>query len=177
LEIYRQLGIQGVCYEAYEPGYCHFSDMFEILAKAMMGEEIDYQPNEIERVMNDQEYIGWFGRTPPEPWMLPYITDPLNLKLHQLIGAYNTDPCKQTFRNMLNFAVEHKDVLDPLYIADFHARGALRRGLLDKNDLSEVAQDMLSRRKLWDFMEEIPMEDDPIKVCLNIIGELIEKAK
>ena len=177
LELYRELGIQGVCYEAYEPGYCHFSDMFEILAKAMMGEEIDYQPTKLEQVINGEPYTGWFGRTPPEDWMIPFITDPRNLKLHQLIGAYNTDPCKQTFRNMLTFAVEHKDVLDPLFIADFHARGALRRGLLDKNDLSEVAQDMLSRRKLWDFMEEIPMEDDPIKVCLNIIGELIEKAK
>jgi hypothetical protein len=177
LKTFRQLGIDGVCYEAYEPGYKQFEDMFEILAKAMMGEEIDYQPNELERAMNDKEYIGWFGRTPPEPWMLPYITDPRNLKLHQLIGAYNTDPCKQTFRNMLNFAVEHKDVLDPLYIADFHARGAMRRGLLDKNDLSEVAQDMLSRRKLWDFMEEIPMEDDPIKVCLGIVEEIIEKVQ
>ena len=80
-------------------------------------------------------------------------------------------------RNVLVFAMEHKDVLDPLYIADFNTRTAIRRGAIDKKDLTEAAQDMISRRKLWDFMEDILMEDDPLKVCLGIVEEIIEKVQ
>lgn len=176
-ELFRQMGVQGVCYEAYEPGYCHFSDMFEILAKAMMGEEIDYKPTKIELALNDDRYKGGFGHIPLEEWMIPFFTDPRALKHNQLMAAYNTDPTAQNFRNMLSFALEHKDMLDPLFIGYLYAQGAVDKKIIDKNKLSDAARDMLSRRKLWDFMEDIPMENDPLKVCTDIMVEFIENAK
>ena len=44
-------------------------------------------------------------------------------------------------------------------------------------NLSAEAEDFLHRRKLWDFMEDIPLSEDPRAVCRKVIFELLEKAE
>jgi hypothetical protein len=43
-------------------------------------------------------------------------------------------------------------------------------------DLTAEEQDYLTRRKLWDFMEDIPVEQEPIAVCKRIALVIMEKA-
>ena len=47
---------------------------------------------------------------------------------------------------------------------------------VELSDLSPEAEKMLSARKLWDFMEDIPDNEDPRAVCRNILEELLRKA-
>ena len=51
LELYRKLGLRGVLFEAYEPGYCYFKSHFEGLATAMYDPEYgkNYQPGHVEK--------------------------------------------------------------------------------------------------------------------------------
>ena len=69
-------------------------------------------------------------------------------------------------------------MLDPLFIGFRGATYGMAEGKLtfDRKQLSPVAADLLSRRKLWDFMEEIPLNEDPYKICRDLMTELLCKA-
>jgi hypothetical protein len=45
-----------------------------------------------------------------------------------------------------------------------------------EEEFSDTASDMLYRGKLWDFMEDVPLDSDPRQVCFEAIDELLEKA-
>jgi hypothetical protein len=173
LELYRELGIQGVCYEAYEPGYCHFSDMFEILAKAMNGEEFDYQPTELEQLL----YNGNTSVYSPEnrKTLEKYISDPFLLKQLHFHCDYDCSPAE--YRKYVEFAFEYEDRLDPLFIGYFLSYYGSRNGKIRFRNLSPEAESMLSYRKLWDFMELIPADQDPRKICRDILFELLSKVE
>ena len=57
------------------------------------------------------------------------------------------------------------------------ARAGLQKRKYRFRSLSPEAEDFLHRRKLWDFMEDIPLQDDPRAYCRKIILELLEKAE
>lgn len=175
LELYRSLGVEGVCYEAYEPGYVGFSEMFEILARAMNGEEVDYKESEIEKKI--RENPGWIFCVVPDFPLEQYIKDPVSLKHAQLFRKAWTDPSAQLYREFVEFAFEHEERLDPLFIGFSIASNGVRNNTMKFKDLSPEADDMVHRRKLWDFMEDIPMDQDPREVCAKLIRELAQKAE
>ena len=76
---------------------------------------------------------------------------------------------------MENF--EHEDLFDPLFIGSGIASNCRTTGKLKFKNLSPEAKDMIHRRKLWDFMEDIPLDQDPREVCRSLIFELAEKAE
>lgn len=175
LEIYRDLGVQGVCYEAYEPGYAGFSAMFEILARAMNGEDVSYEPNVLEKTLV-QHKIGLFCND-LEFSIEKYIDDPFRLKQSLLFRESWLNPTLDLFRRYIHFAFEHEARLDPLMIDYTLAQAGPRTGKYIYKNLSAEAEDFLHRRKLWDFMEDIPLSEDPRAVCRKVIFELLEKAE
>lgn len=175
LKLYRSLGVQGVCYEAYEPGYAGFSEMFEILARAMNGEEIEYEETELEK--KTREKPMWAFCTDPQFPLEEYIKDPVYLKHAQLFRQAWTSPTADMYREFVQFTFEHEDLFDPLFIGFGIASYCRITGKLRFENLSPEADDMVHRRKLWDFMEDIPLDQDPRAVCRALIFELAEKAE
>lgn len=174
LEIYRELGVQGVCYEAYEPGYAGFSSMFEILARAMNGEEVSYEPGELEKALV-QHKIGLFCIDLEFP-IEKYIGEPFRREQALLFRESWLNPTIDLFRRYIRFAFDHEDSLDPLMIGYNLASAGPRVGKYIYKNLSAEAEDFLHRRKLWDFMEDIPLSEDPRSACRKVIFELLEKA-
>ena len=81
------------------------------------------------------------------------------------------------FRDYVAFALENEESLDALYIGYRQARAHLLAGKITFRNLSPEAKKMLDSRKLWDFMEDIPDNDDPRAVCRTILEELLRKAE
>lgn len=175
LKLYRKLGVKGVCYEAYEPGYAGFSEMFEILAKAMNGEDVNYMPSQVEQDMKKMPMHLFCDN--PDFKIEKYIKNPIYLKHAELYRKYMLQPTADLYREYVEFAFAHEDILDPIYIGFCMAQSGLILKHLQFANLSPEADEMLHRRKLWDFMEEIPLGEDPRAVCRKLIYELAEKAQ
>lgn len=150
LKIYRELGLPGVCFEAFEPGYGAFAALFELLAKAMKGEEV-------------------------EPVELP-VEDPVFLKSQQFYQKRQNSSSLEFFRDYVEFALEHEGKLDALYIGVNQAKNHLKNGKIKFRNLSPEAVKMVESRKLWDFMEDIPDTEDPRLVCRTLLKELLQKS-
>ena len=177
LEIYRKMGIQGVCYEAYEPSFINFEPMFNLLAKSLNGEEVEWEKTFAEDYRREHK-ITYTWQEADEPAIEKIFPDPVqqeNVKLYYRLGRYKD---LKSARAYLKFLLDHKDTLD--YI--FAANSIVRRGLLDTysykyRDLTPVEKDLLTRRKLWDFMEDISLDQDPIKVCEELMISILDKAE
>ena len=167
------LGVQGICFEAFEPGYSFFSDLFELLAKVIGGEAWDYAPTELDNAIRELR-CHWFCDRPDFP-LERYISDPVALKSQQFYQRQYADMSADFFRRYTRFAMEHADRLDDIYIGYIQARAHLRHGKIRFSGLSDEAQRMLASRKLWDFMEEIPDSLNPRSVCRRILEELLVK--
>ena len=173
LNFYRDLGLQGICYEAFEPGFVNFEKSFEILARAMNGETITYEMTELEQYLrkHPQPVFCYEQDFPLEK----FFRDPFLLEQNRLYRELMLKPSLDHFRRYLKFAFDNEERMDPLYIGYGTAKNCLAEGVAVFPDISAAAQDFLTRRKLWDFMEDIPDYEDPRKVCKNIIFELMEK--
>ena len=174
LKTFRKLGIQGVCFEAYEPGYGAYAELFDLLAKAMRGEEAEYTPCELDEIVREKK-MSWFCDKQDVP-LERYIADPILLKSQQFYQKRVTGMSVRYFRDYVSFALENEERLDALFIGYVQAKSHLREGKIAFRDLSPEAEKMLSARKLWDFMEDIPDNEDPRAVCRNILEELLRKA-
>ncbi len=175
LELYSKLGVSGVCYEAYEPGYYSFSKMFELLARAMNGEEIDYEESEIEKAVS-RSSMNLFCNDADFP-LEKYISDPFELKNAMLYRRFWLEHTPSLYGEYVDFAFENKDKLDPVFIGFAIADWGVRWNKLKFRGLSDGAYKMLHTNKLWDFMEAIPDNEDPIAVCTELIYELVKKAE
>ncbi len=175
LEIYRKLGLRGVCYEAFEPGYSNFAQMFEILARAMNGEEIEYEETEIEKAIakTDMKIFCTDYDFPLEK----YISDSFQLKNAQLYREFRLNLTPELYREYVRFAFDNSDKLDPVYIGFSLADYGRKYNTLKFDNLSDRAYKMHNTVKLWDFMENIPLCEDPIKICTDLIWEMVEKVK
>ena len=76
----------------------------------------------------------------------------------------------------MKFAFDHEDTLDPIFIAETIICAGPRSKAYIYPDMTPMEKDFLTRRKLWDFMEDIPMDQDPIKVCKEIAFSIMDKA-
>lgn len=175
LELYRQLGVSGVCYEAFEPGYCGYEKMFEILAAALNGEEVEFIPAKLDKVLPER-MMEVFCSDPLFP-LEKYITDPFQLRLTGFFRKVYWEPTARNCREFIDFAFDNPEKTDMLNIGYGILRTGLLMGKIRFSRLSPAAQDFISRRKLWDFMEDIPLSDDPVTVCREIIGELLAKVE
>lgn len=175
LKTLHALGVRGICFEAFEMGYGAFADLFELLARAMKGEEVAYTPCELDKIIRE-ENMPWFCSKPDFP-LERYITDPLLLKGQQFYQRRCFDNSLQYFRDYMQFALENEERIDTLAIGYGLGRSHIRSGKGIFKNLSPLAEKMLQSRKLWDFMEDIPDNEDPRAVCRNILEELLQKAE
>lgn len=169
LELYRKLGLAGVCYEAYEPGYEAFAPVFASLAagKGLHGE------SELEKLL-PQSGLKVFCHDPEFP--IERYLEGLPCRLARMLCTWLAGKMTAAlYRELVALEWENEEKLDPVLVGYAAARNGWLKGCLRFDNLSEKAQDLLSRRKLWDFMEEIPLNEDPRKVCRELIMELAEK--
>ena len=176
LRLYRELGVQGVCYEAYEPGYASFERNFRILADAMYDlDSVSYEPSELEKILPETG-MKLFCTDPAFP-LEKYLSDPIELQQVKYYRAFQTGLTPEIFRNYLSFYIEHQERFDPLFTAFFMAKWGKLYHQLSFDGLSERTLDMLSYQKLWDFMEKIPLSEDPREVTLECCRDLLEKVR
>ena len=174
LALYRRLGLSGALFEAYEPGYCYFEKHFEVLAKAMIDPEYgrNYQPDDREKAFMDLNlnfsYID--GGTSPE--LLELITD--EEKEYVRVsdkGMYN--PTVEGFRNLLDYTIAHQDKLDVCYIGVLAAKRGIKVSKnLEFSQASPEAQKLLSYRKLWDYMEQLPDHAAAREQIIELVKDL-----
>lgn len=169
LRLYRKLGLRGVLFEAYEPGYKYFEQHFETLARAM--EDADfaekYQPDESEIPFHDLElnFSHTDGGTSPE--LLKLLPE----KEREYIETCDKgmiEPTPESFRALIDYLLAHQDDVDICYIGCLAAKRDIRISKnLDFSRTSPETQKMLSFRKLWDYMEQLP---DHSKARTQVIG-------
>jgi len=178
LELYRELGVQGVCYEAYEPGYVNFEKNFELLSKAMLNLDDfqDYKPTALETELTTNRKMGRFCDDINFS-LAQYIDDPVEREHVEHCCCCHVEPSPQAYRDYVQFAFEHEDTLDALFIGFFNAKQGIHKGKLNFSDASEEARYMLSHRKLWDFMEKVPMDKDPRVKTKGLIINLAENVR
>lgn len=178
LELYRHLGISGVCYEAYEPGYEFFQSHFERLAMAMADPDSigNYQETALERQLSNMGNMCLFCDDVTFP-LEKYIDDPLLLRQARLYRDVQCRLSATVFRKYLDLAFEHPKRLDFLMIGFGMAKMGLVFQKLAFSRLSEQAEELLRSRKLWDFMERIPASLEPIVVTRQLIEEFYDKVE
>ena len=136
--------------------------------------KVDFKESELDEIVREKK-MSWFCDKQDVP-LERYITDPILLKSQQFYQKRVTGMSVRYFRDYVSFALENEERLDALFIGYVQAKSHLREGKIAFRDLSPEAEKMLSARKLWDFMEDIPGNEDPRAVCRNILEELLRKA-
>ena len=171
LLLFRKLNVQGVCYEAYEQGYQNFERMFEILAQALNGKEIFYEEHPLEKILPQKRIYRFCDD--PQFSLEEHLSSPFEKKLQELYCRFWQTPDAALFRDFVTFALKNDGLLDPILVGWYCAAAGLARKLLHFKNLSSGASDFTTRRKLWDFMEDIPLSEDPVTVCHAILEELL----
>lgn len=175
LEFYRQLGIAGVVYEAYEPGYENFAAHFSTLAHALSGRSSVYEPTELELAFRNRKPAGYFCTDPDFP-LERYLTGTM-LKHVSSEREILLNPTAPRYREYVQFAYENADHLDSLYMAFDMAQRAERSRKISFAQASPEAQKMLHTPKLWDYMEELPDTVDQFAHCRELTDDLARHAK
>ncbi len=179
LKTYREIGIQGVAYEAYEPGFEHFAEQISILSQAMKDIKFanEYVPDELEKELTSGNWrMSMFCNDMSFP-IDKYIEDSVVRQHIKNYRNFLNSPNTQHLRKLVEFVFENENRFDLLF-AGFHGCDYARVvGDVDFSDASGYAQVMLSHRKLWDFMETISEGNDPRKVTRELILNAIARAK
>lgn len=171
LDLYRKLRLAGVCYEAYEPGFPAFEKIFTQLAQGKRSGAIP----ELEKILpqSDLKVFCHDASFPFEKYLDPFYAKLARWFAKMLETGLNA----AEFRELVTFEWDNELLLDPVLVGYAAARGGMLKGNLRFDDLSGTAQDLISRRKLWDFMEDIPLDQDPRQVCKDLIFEFVQKVR
>jgi len=177
LLVYKKLGVKGVCYEAYEPGYPFFEKSFEALSNALTEIETiqEYAPSALEeKILSARHGMSLFCIDRNFP-LDKFISDPLELKMAQLYRQSLWELTPELVSRYISLAFEHKDILDALWIGFNLLTSGKHTKSLVFDSLNEEENAFLNYRKLWDFMENIPLADDPVKNTERMIFNIQDK--
>ncbi|HBE01727.1 MAG: hypothetical protein A2096_17710 [Spirochaetes bacterium GWF1_41_5] len=174
LLLYRSLGITGVFYEAYEPGYFHFQDSFNYLTSCLSDPEqaLSYKPSKTELKIRDSALNNEFVTFYPEH----FAEEPLRTHLKNC-RDYFSQPDAQKLKRLLEFVFANEEKFDPLFSCFHAAQYGLKKGCCDPGAVSAEAKYMLGFRKLWDFMEEVDETDDARSVTRDLAYNIIRNMK
>ena len=150
-----------------------FAEMFEILAGALNGRaaEVTLPEGFREAVLSSGSVI--WGQS-PDIDLKRFISDPVSLKNAEFTRRMVCgDVDRSFFLEYFDFMLEHREKLDWIYGCYSLIKMCRIRNIpLKFKDLSAPAADFATRRKLWDFMEDIPPDRSPVTECLRIVEEL-----
>ena len=105
--------------------------------------------------------------------MLPEVT----AKYMTLLENFWQNFTPETLLAAVEYAYEHKERFDHLYVAYFFIRAAMRFGRLRFDRASEDARYVMTHAKLWDYMEKLPSNVDPAAYTEKLLFELSCKAE
>jgi len=175
-QFYRSLGLRGVCYEAFEPGFANFEPGIRTLMAGLKDPELcqKYRPDALESALQTSG-MNMFCTDMSFP-LEKYLTDPFELRHVQYFRRFWSDFTPEWFREFLEFCLENPDRCDPLMAAWRIAKSGLARKLISFDHPTETAAELLSKRKLWDFMEDLDCSD-PRSVALDAVQSLLRSVR
>jgi hypothetical protein len=176
LKILKEIGINGVVYECFEPGIKPFLPTFDIIAKCMWNISCEYNPGDFE-----QEYLA-NGKNDTNSWALwpgcerwdKFIDEYPMIELAQ--RHYNSlrYPSSENDRKLLAYVLDtpSREELDWLYIAFRALQNPYKRGEITvQNSMQEI---FLKSRKLWDAMEQLENpRDDTVSIIENLYANYL----
>ena len=130
LRQFEKAGIDGVVYEAFEPGIRPFLPMLDVLAKALWNPLAEYEICD-DTCTELQEFFG-------------------------LVHQYRRQQDWASCRNLIKYVLDRpdRDQFDWLYIGYNSMKTVYRRKPLP--NLTDEEREFVTKRKLWDFMEGRP---------------------
>lgn len=176
---YRELGIDGVIYEAFEPGITAYASQLDTLSRSLAGQRLTYEPSPLEAFCRGITSPG-DSRTRllsylyelESPMHNPFeqcIGNPVLRELGLLIREYVPHPNLALWRTIARHALKHRDSLDWIYIT---YRLATYLPQLERPEIRTELQDRLfSTAKPWDFLEDM---ENPQKAMLELVNSLLE---
>ncbi len=167
LNTFEKLELGGICYEAYEPFFNNFAPLFETLANKK-----EYHPDILEKIL-PQTSMRVFCDNAAFP--LGKYLDSKAAQHAEFFRRHLMSPDAANYRNFVNFVMQDETLTDPLLVGYGCARHLYCNHKAKFQKLSDEAESFINSRKLWDFMEKIPLTEDPRQICKNIIYELTEK--
>ncbi|OQA83817.1 MAG: hypothetical protein BWY31_02756 [Lentisphaerae bacterium ADurb.Bin242] len=164
LRTYHDIGCKGVCYEAYEPGYSFYARGFEALARALsdIGYANEYEPSPLEKITCESEQPVQIWNYPDDFPFEKYIREPAELEMLYCFRRYIRRFSVFDSAEYMDLAFRHPDKFDPLWIGFTVLKSNMKYHPELGTLLDERERDLAGRRKLWDFMEEIPDGCNPI---------------
>lgn len=180
LRLSRRLGISGACYEAYEPGIGHFEGSIRALAQGLwdLDSMDDYEPSAFERDLNSGKWdVGWMFCKDPNFPMERHIQDPVLLEHAKNYRALLNDGNAKNLKRLTAHVFAHEERFDSGWSAFFGCKWCMAEGHIDFSEASEAARGLLSYHKLWDFMEEVPLDADPRQVVKELVLEAVDRAR
>ena len=180
LRLCRALGVQGACYEAYEPGFEHFEASIKTLSQGLW--DIDsmdgYEPSAFERDLNSGQWdVGWIFCKDQKFPLERHLHDPIVLEHARNYRALLNNANATTLKKLVAHVFAHPKRFDPGWSAFHGCKWCMAEGVIDFSRASEAAQRMLSYHKLWDFMEEVPLDADPRQMVQELVLEAVERAE
>ena len=170
LRLYKEFDIQGVVYEAFEPGIESFLPQLDRVAEAMWDLDIDYVPSEIEKwalATDISTGVHYFTRENNFSWdRFKNIFDSVTYTHMKNIGMFLDSLSPDTYRQCVKHVLKHQQRFDVLFIAFSLLQHWQRTRSLDTSTFSEIEKRFAGMVKLWDFMELL---DEPYKQTLEVI--------
>jgi hypothetical protein len=189
LELYKKIDIDGIIYEAFEPGIQSFTDQLGVLSNYITTGKTEYRKNELE------ENCTNFLKENPESFnfknqfnVLSYLTTDLFNGIDLLKTNFPTDNLLhkysiflkeflinrnwQNYSKVVKFVIDNKERFDFLMISFNLARAVPKNSWPD--DLPGEISKFLTEDKLWDFMKT---SNNPIGYTTGVVRKLLEIVK
>ncbi|MFH1614076.1 MAG: DUF4838 domain-containing protein [Planctomycetota bacterium] len=180
LRLYRDIGVQGVCYEAYELGYEHFEQTVKILSEAMLDIDslADHRPTRLEKAITSGQWdVGSiFCKDKTFP-LEEYISDTIVRSHIQNYRDLLNEPNPRNLKKFVEHLYKYKEHFDFLVAAFWACKWCMAKGSIKLARASEAVRNMLEFNKLWDFMEDVSIEEDPRKVVEKLLIDAVKHAE
>lgn len=182
LRTFRELGIDGVVYEAFEPGIGAFEKQLDVLFRALAGERVEYQPSELERICapltgadtvrtRTTEYL-YTPECQSRERLISYLGAPHQAELAIQLREYLIAPTLSKWRDLTRLVLTRREEWDWIYII---YRLATYLPVEERPTLLTSAQARLfSTPKPWDFLEK---EADPQAAMLDLAHSLLDPSQ
>jgi hypothetical protein len=186
LNTYEHLGVDGVIYEAFEPGVESFASQLGVLSEAMWNSKVTYTPTNLElaceqmteadapayhfkNCFNVLSYLTAERFDGPK-LLREHLNDPVLWDYADRLRLFLRSRAHLDFVRVMEHVMEHRGRFDWMYIA-FNLARAIEPALID-TVRGGPAKQMLSIDKLWDMLEP---EVDPASVMERVVGDLMAK--
>lgn len=176
---YRTLGIDGVIYEAFEPGITAYASQLATLSASLAGQQFPYAPSPLESFCREIASPG-DSRTRLLSYLYelecemhgPFdqcIGSPVLRELGLLIRKYVPHPTLALWRTIARHALQHRDSLDWIYITYRLATYLPER---ERPGIRTPLQARLfTTAKPWDFLKEM---ENPQEAMLELVESLLD---